>query len=389
MALKGVRVLELAGLAPAPFCGMLLADFGATVTKIDAMNKASVEVLGAGKESIRLDLKHDKGKEVFRKLCAASDVLIEPFRAGTMERLGLGPDDILTINPRLIYARLTGFGQSGSWAKSAGHDINYVALSGVLSLLGRADQPPTPPLNLLADFAGGGLACAMGVLLALVERASSGRGQVVDAAMTEGVAYLASWVGRSRGVLPLWDAERGRNWLDSGAHFYDTYETRDGRHMAVGAIEPQFYAELLDKMGLEEEAVPQHGDWPAARQVLAERFRERTQAEWCSVFDGSDACVTPVLTLEEAARHPHNVARGAFLRPGEGHGGPTVPQPAPKLSRTPGVSRAAGSPADGYVPGKDTRRVLRELGYSDAQVQRLLDEGVAGVDEIGDLQAKL
>ncbi|KAE8751532.1 hypothetical protein FOCC_FOCC001779 [Frankliniella occidentalis] len=261
--------------------------------------------------------------------------------------------------------------------------------AGVLSLLGRADQPPTPPLNLLADFAGGGLACAMGVLLALVERASSGRGQVVDAAMTEGVAYLASWVGRSRGVLPLWDAERGRNWLDSGAHFYDTYETRDGRHMAVGAIEPQFYAELLDKMGLEEEAVPQHGDWPAARQVLAERFRERTQAEWCSVFDGSDACVTPVLTLEEAARHPHNVARGAFLRPGEGHGGPTVPQPAPKLSRTPGVSRAAGSPADGYVPGKDTRRVLRELGYSDAQVQRLLDEGVAGVDEIGDLQAKL
>ncbi|KAK3926771.1 Alpha-methylacyl-CoA racemase [Frankliniella fusca] len=395
MPLKGVRVLELAGLAPAPFCGMLLADFGATVTKIDSMNGVNFEVLGAGKKSIRLDLKRDKGKEVFRRLCAASDVLIEPFRAGTMERLGLGPDDILALNPRLIYARLTGFGQSGCMARSAGHDINYVALSGVLSMLGRADQPPTPPLNLLADFAGGAVSCALGVLLALVERARSGRGQVVDAAMTEGVAYLASWVSRSRGALPLWDAERGRNHLDSGAHFYDTYETKDGRHMAVGAVEPQFYAELLDKLGLDERLVPQYGDWPAARRVFAERFAQRTQAEWCAVFDGSDACVTPVLSLEEAEKHPHNVERGVFARQGRSGPGPgqLVPLPAPKLSRTPGVSRAAAAdatdPQSEYLPGKDTRRVLSELGYSQDEVQRLLDQGVAGGAESDEHRAKL
>lgn len=390
MALRGVRVVELAGLAPGPFCGMLLADFGATVIKVDSMAGANLEVLGAGKDSIQINLKHEKGKEVFRRLCAASDVLVEPFRAGTMERLGLGPDDILPLNPRLIYARLTGFGQSGPWAKSAGHDINYVALSGVLSTLGRADQPPTPPINLLADFAGGGLACAMGVLLALVERASSGRGQVVDAAMTEGVAYLASWLSRSHGALPLWGAGRGRNVLDSGAHFYDTYETLDGRHMAVGAIEPQFYDELINKLGLDPDDVPQHGDWEAAKRVLTRRFKERTMAEWCAVFDGSDACVTPVLTMEEAARYPHNVDRDAFRTARRGDDGEpvVVPQPAPKLSRTPGRSRATESSADGgYVPGRDSRRILRDLGFSDAEVQQLLAEGAVG--EAQDLCSKL
>lgn len=389
MALKGVRVVELAGLAPAPFCGMLLADFGATVTKVENMKGPDLECLGGGKASIRINLKHEEGKKVFRKLCAASDVLIEPFRAGTMERLGLGPAELLQDNPRLVYARLTGFGQSGPWARSAGHDINYVALSGVLSLLGRAGEPPTPPLNLLADFAGGGLACALGVLLALLERGTSGRGQVVDAAMTEGVAYLASWVCRSRGKLPLWDGERGRNALDSGAHFYDTYETRDGRHMAVGAIEPQFYAELLDKLGLSADEVPQYGDWAAAKRALAERFRERTQAEWCVVFDGSDACVTPVLSLDEAARYPHNVERGSFVSTGPtgptGGTGTVVPQPAPRLSRTPGRSRARADAE--YTPGQDTRRVLRELGYSDAAAARLLEEGAVG--EQDEVRSKL
>lgn len=373
MALKGVRVLELAGLAPVPFCGMLLADFGATVTKVDSVTAPNLECLGEGKESIQLNLKHEKGKEVFRKLCSASDVLIEPFRAGTMERLGLGPDDMLALNPRLVYARLTGFGQYGPWAKQAGHDINYVALSGVLSQLGRAEGPPTPPLNLLADFAGGGLLCAWGVLLALLERGASGRGQVVDAAMSEGVAYLASWVFRSRGVLPLWENGRGRNALDSGAHFYDTYETLDGRHMAVGAIEPQFYAEFLDKLGLD---VQQYGDWAEAKGAVARRFKERTRDEWCSVFDGTDACVTPVLSAEEAARYPHNVARAAFGQRGDGG---VVPQPAPKLSRTPGRSCVAAG--RGYVPGRETRRILRDLGYSDSAVAQMLEDGVVAEAE--------
>lgn len=254
-------------------------------------------------------------------------------------------------------------------------------LAGVLSQLGRAEGPPTPPLNLLADFAGGGLMCAWGVLLALVERGASGRGQVVDAAMSEGVAYLASWVFRSRGVLPLWEAARGHNALDSGAHFYDTYETRDGRHMAVGAIEPQFYAEFLDKLGMD--GVPQYGDWAAAKREVARRFKERTQAEWCAVFDGTDACVTPVLSAEEAARYPHNVAREAFLLRSRGDGlddaPAVVPQPAPKLSRTPGrsgVQAVAGKGQAGYVPGRETRSILRELGYSDAAVLQMLDDGV-------------
>ncbi|XP_034238700.1 alpha-methylacyl-CoA racemase [Thrips palmi] len=376
MALRGIRVLEVAGLAPAPFCGMLLADFGASVTKVDSVTAPNMECLGEGKESIQLNLKHEKGKEVFRKLCCSSDVLIEPFRAGTMERLGLGPDSILALNPRLVYARLTGFGQSGSWAKQAGHDINYVALSGVLSQLGRAEGPPTPPLNLLADFAGGGLLCAWGVLLALLERAASGRGQVVDAAMSEGVSYLASWVFRSRGVLPLWEEARGHNALDSGAHFYDTYETRDGRHMAVGAIEPQFYAEFLDKLGLD---VPQYGDWAEAKRAVARRFKERSQAEWCAVFDGTDACVTPVLSAEEAARYPHNVARAAFTRRADGG---VVPQPAPRLSRTPGRSGVAAG--KGYLPGRETRRILRELGFSEAAVQQMLEDGVVAEAEQAD-----
>ncbi|KAG7164980.1 Alpha-methylacyl-CoA racemase-like [Homarus americanus] len=237
MALRGVRVVEMAGLAPAPFCGMIMADFGASVIRIDKPNAPDIDSLGRGKRSIIVDVKKPEGRNIVKKLCSNSDVLIEPFRRGVMEKIGLGPKELKEDNSRLIYARLTGFGQSGPYADMAGHDINFVAISGLLSMLGRKEGPPTPPINLLADFAGGGLMCALGITLALFERSKSDQGQVIDANMVDGAAYTGSWLYSSRD-MPLWCKPRGRNWLDSGAHFYDTYETSDGRYMAVGAVEP-------------------------------------------------------------------------------------------------------------------------------------------------------
>ncbi|KXJ62524.1 hypothetical protein RP20_CCG027728 [Aedes albopictus] len=344
MALKGLKVLEFAGLAPGPFCGMILADFGATVTRIDKTPTNSLDVLQGGKRTLALDLKKPKAVEIVRSLCRSSDVLIEPFRPGVMEKLGLGPSEMMTENPRLIYARLTGFGQNGPHAPRAGHDINYVALSGILSLFGRKGERPTAPINLAADFAGGGLLCAFGILAALLERHHSGKGQIVDHAMVEGAAYVGSWLIRSQN-LPVWGKPRGENILDTGAHFYDTFETKDGKYMSVGALEPQFYKELLQGLDLEGN-IAQYDDDDKARHLVEAVFRTKTRDEWTNIFSNRDACVFPVLELNEVNQYTHNRERKAFLDRSETKDDQLVPNPAPKLSRTPASSGALAEQKD-------------------------------------------
>ncbi|XP_068430575.1 alpha-methylacyl-CoA racemase [Clinocottus analis] len=372
MALAGVRVIELAGLAPAPFCGMILADFGAKVIRVDRTKlAASLDTQGRGKQSVAINLKTPEGVTLLRKLCVQSDVVLEPYRQGVMEKLGLGPQELLQENPRLIYARLTGYGQSGCYAAAAGHDINYLAMSGLLSRLGRSGEKPYAPLNLMADFAGGGLSCALGIVLALLERTKSGKGQVIDASMVEGAAYVGSFAWKSRS-MGLWERPRGENLLDSGAPFYDTYETADGRHVAVGAIEPQFYSQLLKGLELDAGALPPQmsvSDWPELRRTFTERFASRTQADWSRVFDGTDACVTPVLCLDQVSSHPHNQQRGSFLTDASGE---QSPRPAPLLSRTPAAPCLARGPA----AGQHTAEVLQEFGFTAADVQRMLRAGV-------------
>lgn len=371
MALCGIRVVELAGLAPAPFCGMILSDFGAHVTRIDKVGgQTDMDRLSRGKRSIALDLKHEEGVEVVRTMCTQADVLIEPFRKGVMERLGLGPARLLVDNPMLIYARMTGFGQSGIMADRAGHDINYLALSGILSCLAGKNKPPTPPINMLADFAGGGLMCAFGILVALLERHTSGKGQVVDASMVEGAAYVGTWMYTSQD-LPLWGRPTGENTLDGGSHFYRTYRTSDGKYMAVGALEPKFYTQLLDGLGLDPDEVPQFGDADQLSQLLASKFSQHTQMHWCRVFDSRDACVSPVLSMQEAPNHPHNVARKSFVHSPDGK---PVPQPAPRLTRTPGVVGRGG-----IRPhlGEHTAVILKEIGYTKSDIQALIDSGIA------------
>lgn len=373
MALKGIRVVEMAGLAPVPLCGMILRDFGADVIRIDRPGP-SLDTLGRGKQSLALNLKRPGATEVVRRLCATADVLVEPFRPGVMEKLGLGPDALLAANPRLVYARLTGFGQHGPYASMAGHDINYVALSGLLSMFGRREAAPQAPQNVMADFAGGATICALGIVMALLERHSSGLGQVIDASMVEGAAYVGSWLFKSRD-LPVWSgAGRGTNWFDGGSHFYETYETKDGRFVAVGALEPQFYAQLvavLEEAGLRD--LPEHfpDDVDDARRRLAAAFRSKTRDEWQELFDGRDACVVPVLELDEAAEHRHNAARGSFVR---GTDGRAEPVPAPRLSRTPGA--VAASVGAGPEIGAHSVQVLRRFGFSDAEVDDLLAAGV-------------
>ncbi|GAA3177507.1 CaiB/BaiF CoA-transferase family protein [Nonomuraea roseoviolacea subsp. carminata] len=335
--LAGVRVLELAGLAPGPFAGMMLADHGAEVLRIDRVAAVSAvprsDVMDRGKRTIGLDLKAPEGVAAFKELARGADAVIEVFRPGVAERLGIGPADLHAVNERLVYGRMTGWGQDGPLAATAGHDIDYIAIAGVLSQLGRAGQPPTPPVNILGDFAGGGLMLAYGILLALVERQRTGLGRVIDAAMVDGAALLFAMfynAAQSGGWGP-----RGTNLLDTGAPMYDTYETADGGHLAVGPLEPKFWDELLTRMGLAgDPGLPDRGDraqWPALKARLAEEFRKRTRAEWEAVFDGSDACVAPVLSMAEAARHPHNVARGSFTEVG----GVVQPVPAPRLLGAP------------------------------------------------------
>ncbi|KAJ8304844.1 hypothetical protein KUTeg_018427 [Tegillarca granosa] len=368
MALRGIRVVELAGLAPAPFCGMILADFGAKVIRVDrTKSKLDTDRLGRGKQSIAVDLKQKDGVEVVQKLCTKADVLIEPFRRGVMEKLGLGPDILLKKNPGLIYARLTGFGQNGVLADKAGHDINYIATSGLLSYLGRRGAPPQAPINLLADFAGGGLICAMGIAMALVERSKSGQGQVIDANMVEGSAYIGSWLWKTQDISYLWSGDRpGENLLDGGAAFYDTYKTSDGKFVSVGALEPQFFKALVKGLGYKPDEINQFEDPVAMKKKFQEIFLTKTRDEWTEIFKDLDACFAPVLDKDEAPLHPHNVANNTFLRSPQNT---YEPGPAPHLSRTPGINQVLPQPQI----GQDTVLVLKELGYTDSEIKRLIE----------------
>ncbi|KAL3283564.1 hypothetical protein HHI36_006703 [Cryptolaemus montrouzieri] len=368
MALKGVKVLELAGLAPAPFCGMVLSDFGASVLRVDKVGaNTDLDSLSHGKKSIALNLKSKEGIEIFRKLCMSYDVLLEPFRKGVMESLNLGPNILLKANPRLIYARLTGYGQTGPYSEKAGHDINYTALSGLLSLFGRKDEKPTFPVNLTADFGGGGLTCALGIVLALFEREKSGLGQVVDNSMVNGSIYLGSWLYRSQN-LPLWGNKRGENILDTGAHFYDVYETKDGKYISVGALEFKFYDELLKGLGLTHDVAPQIDLTGKVKKIFTATFKTKNLDDWLKIFENLDACVAPVLSIDEAPLHPHNIEDRGFVE----EDGKFYPAPAPKLSRTPATLSNRKVPQR----GESTRSVLKELNYSDEKISELEGNGV-------------
>ncbi|XP_030758468.1 alpha-methylacyl-CoA racemase [Sitophilus oryzae] len=368
MALIGIKVIEFAGLAPVPFCGMILADFGATVIRIDRINSSSdIDCLGNGKRSIAMDLKNKEATKIIKKLVKTSDVSIEPFRPGIMEKLGLGPNVLMQENPKLIYARLTGYGQSGPYCTKAGHDINYLAMSGLLSLFGRKNENPIFPVNLAADFGGGGLICALGIIMALFERQSSGLGQVIDVNMVNGTAYLGSFLYRSQ-KLPIWGNKRGENILDSGAPFYDTYKTKDAKYISIGAIEPQFYNQLLEGLCLTGDDAPQF-DFEKSRKAFTNRIAEKTRDEWCQIFEKLDACVTPVLELNEAPNHVHNNLQNSFTSKNEEYS----PNPAPILSRTPAVSTA---PLKRPKIGEHTYEILKELKFDNEYIDHLQKEGV-------------
>ncbi|RFS82698.1 CoA transferase [Actinomadura spongiicola] len=365
--LSGTRVIELAGIGPGPFAAMLLADLGADVVRVDRATAVrdgeatgGTDFTNRGKRSIAIDLKSDRGRDVALRLVERADVLVEGFRPGVAERLGLGPDDCLARNPALVYGRMTGWGQEGRLSHTAGHDIAYLAVTGALHAVGRADGPPQVPVNLLGDFAGGSMYLVVGVLSALLAARTSGRGQVVDAAIVDGAAHLSTFV---HGLLAggLWEDRRGVNLLDTGAPWYDVYETSDDRHMAVGALEPRFYAELLRLLGLADEDLPARHDragWPTLRARFAAVFRTRTRDEWTEIFVPSDACVAPVLSLTEAADHPWNTSRGVFPT----LAGHRQPAPAPRFSRTP--ARTDGVPV---LPGGQSRAVLDDLGFPDTE----------------------
>jgi len=370
--LHGVRVIEIASLAPAPFGCMVLSDLGADVLRVDRPTsvggKASIDPLGRGRRSIALNLKDPTGVGLLLRLLETADVLVEGFRPGVAERLGFGPDVCLERNPGLVYGRMTGWGQEGPMAPMAGHDINYIAVAGALDPVGRAGERPTAPLNLVGDFGGGGMLLAVGILAALHERSRSGRGQVVDAAMVDGAALLTSFIHGMRGQ-GAWQDARGTNLLDTGAPFYDTYETADGLFMSVGALEPQFYAALLHGLGLAGEDLPDqlHRDrWPELRARFTEVFKGRTRDEWTEIFDGTDACVAPVLGLGEAPAHPHATARTGFID----LDGLPQPAPAPRFSRT-----SAEVPTPPVRPGEHTDAALGELGLTDEEIADLRKRG--------------
>ncbi len=371
--LSGVQVVELAGLGPAPFCGMVLADLGADVVRVDRAGRQVVggspefDLHNRGKRSIALDLKTEGGRDIVLRLVAESDILIEGFRPGVTERLGVGPAECLATNPRLVYTRVTGWGQAGPLADRAGHDIDYIALSGALASIGPKDEPVVP-LNLVGDFGGGGMLAAVGSLAALVHARESGVGQVVDAAMVDGSALLmTSHHGfRAEG---WWSEERTSNLLDGAAPFYRVYEASDGRHVAVGALEPQFFAALLDGLGIDPDEFPAQHDrsvWPAMATTFAAVFKTRSRDEWADHFSSTDACVAPVLDMGEARAHPHNASRGTFI---EVDGAPQ-PGPAPRFSET-----AAEVEAGPAVPGANTLQLLDELGFSADEIGKLRSSG--------------
>lgn len=377
--LQGITIVELAGIGPGPFCAMMLADMGANVIRVDRAKAAAgdpddppKDVLLRNRRSIGVDLKHPDGVETVLKLVEQADGLIEGFRPGVTERMGLGPDDCLARNPALVYGRMTGWGQDGPYARAAGHDINYISLAGALEPMGRAGEAPVPPLNLVGDFGGGGMYLAFGMVCGILEAKRSGQGQVVDAAMVDGAASLMNmfWSLKAMG---FWQPERGTNMLDSGAPFYDVYECADGNYVSIGSIEPQFYAELLERSGLgEQDDLPSQMDrsqWPAMKERVAELIRTKTRAEWCDLMEHTDVCFAPVLSMEEATTHPHNVARGTFL---EQHG-LTQAGPAPRFSRTKAeVSRP------GPHPGQHTDEILAEAGLGPDDITSLRQDNAIG-----------
>jgi len=375
--LSGVRVVELAGIGPGPFAGMMLSDMGADVVRVDRAQAVGgsggpPDMTARGRRSIALDLKHPQGRATLLRLVEEADALIEGFRPGVTERLGIGPADCAAVNERLVYGRMTGWGQDGPLAPYAGHDIDYIALTGALHATGRLPDRPVPPLNLVGDFGGGGMFLAFGIVCALLEARNSGRGQVVDAAMVDGAAVLSTFFYAVRGA-GWWSDERGTNLLDTGAPFYDVYECADGKFLAVGALEPQFYAEFVRLTGFEGDladgdwpAQMDRASWPARKQAMAELLRTRSRAEWTALLEHTDACAAPVLSWAEAPEHPHNRARCTFVEVG----GVTQPAPAPRFDRTPG---AVARPPAG--PGAHTDEVLAELGLEPDAIRALRESG--------------
>ncbi|MCP3853951.1 MAG: CoA transferase [Actinomycetia bacterium] len=376
--LEGITVVELAGIGPGPFCAMMLADMGAEVIRVDRASAVMggdpasppVDVLNRGRRSIGVDLKSPDGVEAVMKLVESADALIEGFRPGVTERMGLGPEDCLARNPKLVYGRMTGWGQDGPYAQAAGHDINYIALAGALEPIGRRGGGPMPPLNLVGDFGGGGMLLAYGVVCGVLNAARTGQGQVIDAAMVDGAAALMTMF-HAMNAMGVWDTEnRGTNMLDTGAHFYDVYETSDGLYISIGSIEPQFYAELLEKSGLgDQDDLPRQTDrdsWEGMKERVAGLFKTKTRDEWCEIMEHSDVCFAPVLSLTEAPKHPHNVHRQTFIEPN----GVVQPAPAPRFSRT--QAQIKRPPAH---TGQHTDEVLAEAGYSADDLAALRESG--------------
>jgi alpha-methylacyl-CoA racemase len=374
--LAGLKVVEMAGIGPAPFCAMLLADMGAEVIRIDRLVASDIgipvppkfDLLNRSKRSIAIDLKSEQGKETVLGLIEKADVLIEGFRPGVMERLGLGPDICLAKNPGLVYGRMTGWGQDGPLSQAAGHDLNYIALTGALNAMGRAGEVPAIPLNLVGDFAGGSLYLAMGILAAIYSVKNGGQGQVVDAAIVDGTANLLSLM-YSYWQMGGWSLQRGTNIVDSGAPFYEVYETSDGRYITIAAVEKKFYLELIERIGLSGQDLPKQGsakDWPQLKQRFSELFKTRTQKEWCEILEGTDACFAPVLDIEECIAHPHNSFRKIHLE----IDGVINPAPAPRFSHTP--SEISKTPS---AIGEDSSEILADWGYSNDEIERLKSAG--------------
>jgi alpha-methylacyl-CoA racemase len=373
--LQGVKIIELAGIGPGPFAGMLLSDMGADVVRIDRaqqvtgdFSKPNRDSMYRGRRSIGVDLKHPDGVEAVLQLVESADALFEGFRPGVTERLGLGPDVCLARNPKLVYGRMTGWGQDGPYAQAAGHDINYIALAGALAHFGREGGKPTPPINLVGDFGGGGMFLAFGVVCGILEAQRSGRGQVIDAAMVDGSAILMSMMWGLK-AIGFWDEAMGVNVLDTGAPFYDTYETKDGKFVSLGSLEPQFYAELVKRLGLADAGLPAQMDragWPELRERFTALFKTKTRDEWSAILEHSDACFAPVLTMSEAVEHPHIKARGTVIN----RAGVDQPAPAPRFSRT-----AAEVQRDAPWPGQHTDEALRDWGFADDAIAKLRDAG--------------
>ncbi len=377
--LAGLKVVELAGIGPGPHCAMLFSDMGAEVVRVDRTLPSGLgvprpygsDLLNRGRRSVAIDMKNPDGVATLLRLAEQADALIEPFRPGVAERLGIGPDACLARNPKLVYGRMTGWGQTGPLAHAAGHDINYIALSGALHGIGQRGGPPVPPLNLVGDFGGGALYLAYGMLAAVFEAGRSGKGQVVDVSMVEGAASLMTGFFGLRGI-GMWTDERGDNIIDGGAHFYGVYETKDGKYISLGAIEPKFYKLMIDLLGLEGVDLSIQLDrihWPAMREKVAAAVQEKTRDEWCEIMEGTDVCFAPVLDMAEAPEHPHNKARGTFVE----IDGFVQPGPAPKFSRTPPAIRGP-APA----PGTHTRAVLADWGFGAEEIAALEDSGAVG-----------